>query len=71
MKNHIPFRGRRRSPRTVHFATKVTAEFDNLIRTQAARGNLLLVEMLEKYQAAYREQLERTAPVLKKKKTKH
>jgi uncharacterized protein YqfB (UPF0267 family) len=46
-------RGLRRSQRTVSFATKVTPEFDNLIREQAEQENCLLTEMLEKYQEFY------------------
>ncbi|MEG7979168.1 MAG: hypothetical protein NY202_04690 [Mollicutes bacterium UO1] len=47
----------RRSPRIIHFATKVTPEFDNTIRQQAEKESLLLVEMLEKYQQAYGEKM--------------
>ncbi|KLL04068.1 MAG: hypothetical protein MRERV_28c019 [Mycoplasmataceae bacterium RV_VA103A] len=48
-------KGMRRSQRIIHFATKVTPEFDNLIRQQAEKEGLMLVEMLEKYQQAYGE----------------
>ncbi|KLL03594.1 MAG: hypothetical protein MRECE_12c004 [Mycoplasmataceae bacterium CE_OT135] len=48
-------KGMRRSQRIIHFATKVTPEFDQLIREQAEKEGLLIVEMLEKYQQAYLE----------------
>jgi hypothetical protein len=41
------------------FATTVSPKFDNLIRLQAFKARISLREMLEKYQAAYMEKLER------------
>jgi hypothetical protein len=46
-------KGSRRSPRVVHFATKVTPEFDALIRQEAHHMGAMMAEMLEKYQEAY------------------
>lgn len=61
----------RRSPRIIHFATKVTPEFDNTIRQQAEKEGLLLVEMLEKYQQAYEEkQMQEKLAKKQKKPTK-
>lgn len=54
-KTPLARKGMRRSQRIIHFATKVTPEFDNLIRQQAEKESLMLVEMLEKYQQAYEE----------------
>ena len=48
-------RGSRRSPRVVHFATKVTPEFDAVIRQSAHQEGITLAEMLEHYQLAYQE----------------
>ena len=39
---------RRRSGRTVRFATTVTPEFDLLVRHIAERENIMIVEVLEK-----------------------
>lgn len=46
-------RSLRRTHRTVQFATRVSAEFDDRIRAIALRDNLLLVEILEKALDAY------------------
>jgi len=48
-------RGSRRSPRVVYFATKVTPEFDALLRQEAHKEGYSLAEMLEKYQEVYEE----------------
>jgi len=48
-------RGSRRSPRVVFFATKVTPEFDALLRQEAHKEGYSLAEMLEKYQEVYEE----------------
>ena len=44
---------RARTGRTVQFATRVSAEFDDRLRTIAARDSLLLVEVLERALDAY------------------
>lgn len=49
----IDGRSARRSNRTVQFATRVTAEFDDRIRAVAARDGLLLVEVMERALDAY------------------
>lgn len=46
-------RSLRRSNRTVQFATRVTADFDERIRAIAARDGLLLVEVMELALEAY------------------
>ena len=56
---HPTRRGLRRSQRIIHFATKVTIEFDNTIRNQAEEQDCLIVEMLEKYQAIYLKHLDK------------
>jgi hypothetical protein len=56
-KTPLARKGMRRSQRIIHFATKVTPEFDNFIRQQAEKEGLLLVEMLEKYQTVYQAKL--------------
>src|SRR6478609_8576293 len=43
----IDARSLRRSGRTVHFATKVTPEFDNRVRQIAAETGKMLTEILE------------------------
>jgi len=43
----------RRSGRTVHFATKVTPEFDNRLRQIAADTGKMLTEILEEALAAW------------------
>jgi hypothetical protein len=43
----------RRTGRTVQFATRVSSEFDERLRTIAARDGLLLVEVLERALDAY------------------
>jgi hypothetical protein len=48
-------RGSRRSPRVIFLATKVTPEFDALLRQQAHQERYTLAEMLEKYQESYQE----------------
>jgi len=50
-------RGSRRSPRVVHFATKVTPEFDAVIRQSAHQEGITLAEMLEHYQLAYEKKV--------------
>lgn len=49
----IDGRSLRRSNRTLQFATRVTPEFDERIRTIAARDGLMLVELLERALDAY------------------
>jgi hypothetical protein len=49
----IDARTLRRSGRTVHFATKVTPEFDNRLRQIAAETGKMLTEILEEALAAY------------------
>ena len=44
-----------RTNRTVHFATKVTPEFDYTIRRLAHEQQCLITQMLEKYMSAYFE----------------
>lgn len=51
--------GTPKSPRILHFANKVTVEFDKNIRKHAAKAKCMITEMLEKYQEAYIEKLER------------
>jgi len=51
--SRIDGRSARRSNRTVQFATRVTAEFDNRIRAIATRDGLLLVEVMEQALEAY------------------
>ena len=45
--HRIDARSLRRSGRTVHFATKVTPEFDNRVRQIAAETGKMLTEILE------------------------
>ena len=45
--------GRRRTNRTIAFATRVTAEWDERIRDIAERDGLRLVEVLERALDAY------------------
>jgi hypothetical protein len=49
----IDARTLRRSGRTVHFATKVTPEFDNRLRQIAAATGKMLTEILEEALRAY------------------
>jgi hypothetical protein len=49
-------KGGRRSPRVVHLATKVTPEFDALLRQEAHKEGYSLAEMLEKYQEIYEKE---------------
>lgn len=49
-------RSARRTNRTLPFATRVSPEFDERIRTIAERDNLLLVELLERALEAYEAQ---------------
>jgi hypothetical protein len=49
----IDARTLRRSGRTVHFATKVTPEFDNRLREIAAATGKMLTEILEEALRAY------------------
>jgi hypothetical protein len=46
-------RSARRTGRTVQFATRVSSEFDERLRTIATRDSLLLVEVLERALDAY------------------
>lgn len=46
-------RSARRTGRTVQFATRVSLEFDERLRTLAARDGLMLVEVLERALDAY------------------
>jgi hypothetical protein len=48
-------RSLRRSNRVVQFATRVTPEFDQRIRTVAEREGLLIVEVLERALDAYEQ----------------
>ena len=48
-------RSARRSNRTMQFATRVTPEFDNRIRSIAERDGLMLVEVMEIALDAYEE----------------
>ena len=50
-------RSLRRSNRVVQFATRVTPEFDQRIRTIAEREGLLIVEVLERTLKAYERKL--------------
>ncbi|WNE40878.1 MAG: hypothetical protein mread185_000335 [Mycoplasmataceae bacterium] len=56
-----------RTNRTVHFATKVTPEFNRNIRRLAHEQSCLITEMLEKFMSAYFE-LEELKQVKKLKK---
>lgn len=53
----IDGRSLRRSGRTVHFATKVTPEFDARIRELAGQTGMLMTEILEQSLAAYEKEL--------------
>jgi hypothetical protein len=48
-------RSARKTNRTLPFATRVTADFDNEVRDIAEREGILLVEVLEKALQAYKE----------------
>ena len=61
-------RGSRRSPRVVHFATKVTPEFDAMIRQSAHQEGTTLAEMLEHYQLVYKEKVRGRTERAKQKK---
>ena len=50
-------RSLRRSNRVVQFATRVTPEFDQRIRTIAERDGLLIVEVLERALEAYERKM--------------
>ena len=50
-------RSLRRSNRVVQFATRVTPEFDQRIRTIAEREGLLIVEVLERALEAYERKM--------------
>src|SRR5271166_2409113 len=52
----IDARSLRRSGRTVHFATKVTPEFDARVRQIAADTGKMLTEILEEALVAYEKQ---------------
>jgi hypothetical protein len=45
--------GTPKSPRILHFANKVTPEFDKLIRKHASQAKCMITEVLERYQEAY------------------
>jgi hypothetical protein len=53
----------------VHFATKVTPEFDAMIRQSAHQEGITLAEMLEHYQLAYEEKVRGKTERAKLKKT--
>ncbi|MGE4043438.1 MAG: hypothetical protein AB7F35_01200 [Acetobacteraceae bacterium] len=55
--NRIDARSLRRSGRTVHFATKVTPEFDNRVRQLAMDRGKMLTEILEEALLAYEKQI--------------
>ncbi|HVI77606.1 MAG TPA: hypothetical protein VM715_05485 [Candidatus Acidoferrum sp.] len=59
MASRIDGRSLRRTNRVIPLALRVTPEFDNRLRTIAARDRILLAEVLERALAAYEE---RTAP---------
>ncbi|KDR24707.1 hypothetical protein BG57_03435 [Caballeronia grimmiae] len=48
-------RSARRSNRTLQFATRVSPEFDERLRSVAQRDGLMLVELLERALDAYEE----------------
>jgi len=52
------------------FSNKVTPDFDKLIRKHAAKEKSMITEMLEKYQSAYVEKLEREKAEKQQKETK-
>jgi hypothetical protein len=52
-------RSARRSGRTLQFATRVSPEFDNRLRTIAERDGKLLVEVLEEALEAYEHSRQR------------
>lgn len=52
----IDGRSLKRTKRTVQFATRVSQEFDDKIRSIAQRDGLLLVEVLERSLEAYEQQ---------------
>jgi hypothetical protein len=54
-------RSARRSGRTLQFATRVSPEFDNRLRSIAERDKKLLVEVLEEALDAYEEARQRQA----------
>lgn len=54
----------RRTQRTVQFATRVTPEFDNRVRTLAIEQGLMLVEVLELALEAYEATLEQEEGVV-------
>src|SRR3954447_1648565 len=56
MASRVDGRSLRRSGRTIQFATRVSPEFDERIRTIAKRERMLLVEVLEKALDAYEAQ---------------
>jgi hypothetical protein len=56
MASRVDGRSLRRSGRTIQFATRVSPEFDERIRTIAKRERMLLVEVLEKALEAYEAQ---------------
>jgi hypothetical protein len=56
MASRVDGRSLRRSGRTLQFATRVSPEFDERIRTIAKRERMLLVEVLEKALEAYEAQ---------------
>ena len=55
--NRIDARSLRRSGRTVHFATKVTPEFDNRVRQLAMDRGKMLTEILEEALMAYEREI--------------
>jgi hypothetical protein len=57
-KKNLTIWGTPKTPRTIHFANKVTPEFDETIRDHAKKAKCMITEMLDKYQTAYVEKLE-------------
>lgn len=66
-KSPMAQRGMRRSERIIHFATKVTPEFDNIIRKESQERGLYIAEILEEYQQAHLEKKEKEKPFKTKK----
>ena len=56
MASRVDGRSLRRTNRVIPLALRVTPEFDNRLRTIAARDRILLAEVLERALAAYEEQ---------------
>jgi hypothetical protein len=56
VKKKVDGRSLTRTNRTIHFATKVTPEFDNTVRQLAQQKGRLITEMLEEILTVYLEQ---------------